>query len=106
MTYKPPSIDNVEQIEDYRAGGFHPVHLGDTFADGRYHILHKLGYGGFSTVWLARDKARNQLVSLKILMAEASDSCQDADVLQALNYSDSVLLIEYVLYRLLSRLGR
>jgi serine/threonine-protein kinase SRPK3 len=84
MTYKPPSIDNVEQIEYYRAGGFHPVHLGDTFADGRYHIRVYGGYGGFSTVWLARDKARNQLVSLEILMAEASNSCQDAEVLQAL----------------------
>lgn len=73
MTYRPPSIDNIEQIEDYRIGGFHPVHLGDTFAD-----------GGFSTVWLARDKAQNQLVSLKILTAEASSSCPDIEIFQAL----------------------
>lgn len=84
MTYRPPSIDNIEQIEDYRIDGFHPVHLGDTFADGRFHILHKLGYGGFSTVWLARDKAQNQLVSLEILTAEASSSCPDIEIFQAL----------------------
>jgi hypothetical protein len=29
--------------------------LGDTFHDGRYCIHDKLGYGGYSTVWLARD---------------------------------------------------
>lgn len=50
MTYRPPFIDNVEQIDNYQISGFHPVHLGDTFTDGQYHILHKLGYGGFSTV--------------------------------------------------------
>lgn len=44
-----------ENFVDYRTGGFHPVALGDTLKDGRYNIRHKLGYGGFSTVWAARD---------------------------------------------------
>lgn len=44
-----------EWIEDYHPGGYHPVHLGDVFHDGRYKILRKLGDGAFSTVWLARD---------------------------------------------------
>lgn len=70
-TYRPPTLTNIEAIETYRPGGFHPIHLYDTLQDNRYTILHKLGYGGFSTVWLARDKARNQFVSLKILTAEA-----------------------------------
>jgi serine/threonine-protein kinase SRPK3 len=46
--------DVVEPIEEYRAGGYHPVHLGDIFHD-RYQIIGKWGYGTFSTVWLARD---------------------------------------------------
>lgn len=49
MIYRPPFIDDVEQVEDYLISGFHLVHLGDIFADGRYRILRKLGYGGFST---------------------------------------------------------
>jgi hypothetical protein len=45
-----------EPMSRYGPGGFHPVRLGDTFKDGRYKIHHKLGWGGFSTVWLAKDK--------------------------------------------------
>jgi hypothetical protein len=45
-----------ESVMRYRPGGYHPVCLGDTFKGGRYTIHHKLGWGGFSTVWLAKDK--------------------------------------------------
>ena len=44
-----------ESLSRYRPGGYHPVTLGDTFKNGRYHVRHKLGWGGFSTVWLAKD---------------------------------------------------
>lgn len=46
----------TEWVEDYRPGKFHPIDLGDLLHDGRYKILRKLGYGAFSTVWLARDE--------------------------------------------------
>ena len=45
-----------ERFSGYRPGGFHPVCLGDTLKDDRYKIYHKLGFGGFSTVWLANDR--------------------------------------------------
>lgn len=70
--------DNVENLENYRNGGYHPVKLGDKFKDGQYQIVHKLGYGGFSTVWLARDHVNDRYVSLKILQAQFSDSCSEA----------------------------
>ena len=54
-----------ESLYNYRPGGFHPVNLGDTLQDGRYVIRHKLGYGGFSTVWLARDTQEGYVSRLK-----------------------------------------
>ena len=44
-----------EWAEDYRPGGFHPVHFEDDFKNGRYRVIKKLGHGSFSTVWLAVD---------------------------------------------------
>lgn len=44
-----------EDVFKYRKGGYHPVYLGDTFHNDRYRIEHKLGFGRFSTVWLAKD---------------------------------------------------
>lgn len=35
-------------------GGYHPVKIGDLF-NGRYHVIRKLGWGHFSTVWLCWD---------------------------------------------------
>ncbi|KAL4807908.1 kinase-like domain-containing protein [Aspergillus unguis] len=63
-----------EALSKYRPGGYHPVTLGDTFENGRYQIHHKLGWGGFSTVWLAKDRDRNEWVSLKIMTANSSIS--------------------------------
>lgn len=45
----------AEPIHRYLLGGYHPIVLGDLFKDGRYIVLHKLGWGGFSTVWAAKD---------------------------------------------------
>lgn len=42
-----------EWAEEYRPGRFHPLHIGDTLDSGRYRVIRKLGYGSFSTVWLA-----------------------------------------------------
>lgn len=46
---------DAEPLHRYRIGGYHPVALGDLVNDGRYKVLHKLGWGGYSTVWVARD---------------------------------------------------
>ena len=53
LVYIPET--DVEDFEDYTIGGFHPILIGDTFQDGRCEVIHKLGYGGYSTIWLARD---------------------------------------------------
>ena len=45
-----------EYVEEYRPGGYYPLHLNDSLLNGRYSILRKLGYGSYSTTWLARDR--------------------------------------------------
>ena len=45
----------AEELSQYCPGGYNPTHLGDILKDRRYEIVHKLGFGSFSTVWLARD---------------------------------------------------
>lgn len=69
---KQPSHLNEEPVKNYRPGGYHPVRLGDHVDHGRYKILHKLGWGAFSTVWAAKDKESGKNVAVKILQAAAS----------------------------------
>ena len=74
--FVPSQMDDVEDVECYRQGGFHPISIGDCFAQGRYRVLHKLGSGGSSTVWLARDQGgtgQGSLVTLKAMRADASN---------------------------------
>lgn len=40
-------------------GGYHPVAIGDVFKE-RYVVEKKLGWGHFSTVWLATDKYKHK----------------------------------------------
>lgn len=55
-----------EGTEDYRRGGYHAVRVGDTFKNGCYVVQSKLGWGHFSTVWLAWDTQSSRYVALKI----------------------------------------
>ena len=54
-----------ETIDDYKVGGYHPVHVGEVFLQ-RYIVIQKLGWGHFSTVWLAKDLKYNTYVALKV----------------------------------------
>ncbi|KAL0908815.1 hypothetical protein M5K25_023323 [Dendrobium thyrsiflorum] len=55
-----------EGTEDYRRGGYHAVRVGDTFKQGTYVVQSKLGWGHFSTVWLAWDTVHSIYVALKV----------------------------------------
>ncbi|CAK7343334.1 unnamed protein product [Dovyalis caffra] len=55
-----------EGTEDYRRGGYHAVRIGDSFKNGRYVVQSKLGWGHFSTVWLAWDTQISRYVALKV----------------------------------------
>lgn len=58
--------DEQEDPKDYCQGGYHPVKMGDLFQR-KYHVLRKLGWGHFSTVWLCWDLECKQFVALKIV---------------------------------------
>ncbi|XP_037628601.1 SRSF protein kinase 3 isoform X1 [Sebastes umbrosus] len=69
----PPPVqllgsDDEEQEDpsDYCKGGYYPVKIGDLF-NGRYHVVRKLGWGHFSTVWLCWDLQRKRFVALKVV---------------------------------------
>ncbi|MDP2439022.1 MAG: protein kinase, partial [archaeon] len=48
----------------YRKGGYHPVFVNEIY-NSRYRISQKLGWGHFSTVWLARDTIFERICSKK-----------------------------------------
>ncbi|KAM3481361.1 hypothetical protein MY5147_000752 [Beauveria neobassiana] len=64
-------LHQEEELTSYYYGGLHPVCLGDESKDGRYRVVHKIGRGGFSTVWLVRDTQVNRWAALKILKTKS-----------------------------------
>lgn len=49
-----------------------------------YQLVDKLGYGGYSTKWLARDLQSARYVALKVIVADASDCTPEARILHSL----------------------
>jgi len=58
--------DEQESPKDYCKGGYHPVKVGDLYHN-RYHVIRKLGWGHFSTVWLCWDMQCKRFVALKVV---------------------------------------
>jgi len=58
--------DEQEDPKDYCKGGYHPVAIGSTFNQ-RYHVIRKLGWGHFSTVWLCWDRKSARFVAMKVV---------------------------------------
>jgi serine/threonine-protein kinase SRPK3 len=86
--YRISSSTNAEDAELYKAGGLHPVYIGDSLKEDRYRIVHKLGFGSFSTVWLARDTHRQCYVSLKISRADFRPDSNELKILRYLAKRD------------------
>eukprot|EP00940_MAST-03C_sp_MAST-3C-sp2_P002189 g2189.t1 len=59
------SNDEDEGQEGYKKGGYHPVTIGEIYND-RYEVKTKLGWGHFSTVWMALDHIDRKYVALKV----------------------------------------
>ncbi|KAF1920903.1 serine kinase [Ampelomyces quisqualis] len=92
-----------ESLDRYTAGGYHPVRIGDLFKDGAYKVINKLGYGQYSTVWLAYDTRNNRHVAMKILTADAFDtihSSLELDILHKISRYTKSLGSEHILHLL------
>lgn len=68
---EPETTAEEEDSEDYCKGGYHPVSVGETYNNGRYVVVRKLGWGHFSTVWLSRDTTTGRHVALKVVRSAA-----------------------------------
>jgi hypothetical protein len=75
-------IEEVERLERYRAGGNHPLVIGDVIKD-RYQVVHKLGFGTFSTTWLCRDNRSNRYAAVKVGTGDSNP--REAEILELLN---------------------
>lgn len=75
-------IEDVERLECYKPGGYHPIHIDDRLHN-RYKIVHKLGHGTFSTAWLAFDELTSKFVAVKVCTAESEN--REVDILSELS---------------------
>lgn len=97
-TYLDGINEGLEPLEEYQHGGFHPVHLGDTLgSSNRYRVIHKLGHGGFGTVWLCRDSRDLRYVAVKVMVAGINP-----ETLSDLTYSTKDGLSECFSYEILA----
>ncbi|KAL1676814.1 kinase-like domain-containing protein [Schizophyllum commune] len=65
----PEFLGLTEDVICYRPEGYHPVKIGDVLGGSstQYRIMHKLGFGGYATVWLAQKlDASRAFVALKV----------------------------------------
>ena len=83
---------NEESLKDYRPGGYHPAFKGEPYKDARYILVRKLGWGHFSTVWLAKDMVNNTHVAMKIVRGDKvyTEAAEDEiKLLQRVNDADN-----------------
>ncbi|XP_035838674.1 serine/threonine-protein kinase spk-1 isoform X2 [Helianthus annuus] len=83
--------EDDEDFDSYRKGGYHAVRVGDSFASGRFIAQRKLGWGQFSTVWLAYDTQTSKYVALKIQKSApefVQAALHEIEILSALTEND------------------
>ncbi|KAL4891343.1 kinase-like protein [Aspergillus ambiguus] len=77
-------LDSTEKFEEemlpwYSRELYYPVKIGEVFRS-RYQVIGKLGFGGYSTVWLCRDLQQHRYVTLKIFERDSLEGKREADI--------------------------
>ncbi|KAI0111722.1 kinase-like domain-containing protein [Daldinia grandis] len=85
-----PAVEDTGEVEDrerYRPGGYHPIHFNDNLGPNeRFNVIHKLGWGVSSTVWLCFDKEFGYYRSVKVMAADESiEECPELQIMKALS---------------------
>lgn len=93
----PPPSDSLSDYEDqsnsedysqYKLDGYHPVYIGESFNNGKYTVIQKLGWGHFSTVWLVHEMKTSNYFALKIQKSKQNyfeAALDELDLLRDLN---------------------
>uniref|UniRef100_A0AAR2JME1 non-specific serine/threonine protein kinase n=1 Tax=Pygocentrus nattereri TaxID=42514 RepID=A0AAR2JME1_PYGNA len=82
--------EEQEDPNDYCKGGYHHVKIGDLY-NSRYHVIRKLGWGHFSTVWLAWDIQGKRFVAMKVVKSAehyTETALDEIKLLRAVRNSD------------------
>ncbi|XP_026837763.1 SRSF protein kinase 2 [Drosophila erecta] len=83
--------EREECADDYVYGGYHPVSIGDVFAS-RYHVIKKLGWGHFSTVWLCYDCRMKRYCAVKVIKSAleyTETACDEIKLFSAIDKYES-----------------
>lgn len=91
---------DVEDVNHYQPGGYHPVHLEDML-EGRYEVFHKLGFGGVATVWLCWDHEKETWAVVKIIAASHSTATNGDLVTMAMFARNKIGAAEAAIHHIL-----
>ncbi|KAK0267606.1 hypothetical protein LTR91_014571 [Friedmanniomyces endolithicus] len=82
------TADKIEEqtLLRYPQRQYYPIRLQQRLKDDRYTILAKLGYGAYSTVWLARDERTNMYASVKVFVRDDTTTPQVLNEIQTLKH--------------------
>lgn len=90
----------AEPRDRYIKNLYYPILIGEVLVE-RYLIEHKLGWGGFSTVWLAHDSHENKPVALKIMVPGAKGEREyhkQTEIIQKVNNISGLVIYQSMFY--------
>lgn len=86
--------EKAEPLERYAFGRVYcPIRIGQLLVQ-TYYIEHKLGHGGFSTVWMAHDIKKTRDVALKIMFSGEDAEYELSKIIRTVQDTSRLLIYE------------